>query len=223
MDLWRGVPRCMPTGTKSGSASTTFVLRGGPVAPYERGGFSLEFKSKAELEKWLARHGIDTTAWGCAGSKKIANLWHEYTQGEIAFREEPPIRVARVVQILLRRDDEVILELAQEFADGTLRRRESLPSEKIIAAESPLAAAERGLCEELGIDPQQIQGLKLIGEEYVRTTASPSYPGLVTEYTLFTVEARAAELPGSDFWRENKAAVGGDPVRRHLWGWRRSA
>lgn len=183
----------------------------------------IEFENDRVLEKWLASRGIDWEAWGSAGSKTISNLWNEYEQGEISFGDDPPTRAVRVVQIILRREKHVLLEIAQEFSDGRIRERELPPSEKIIFGESQFAAAERCLREELGLDSQQIHLLNSTAASYERVADSPSYPGLRTYYTVYTIEATAEGLPDSDFWRENEAVAAGDPVKRHLWGWRRTA
>lgn len=182
----------------------------------------MDFKSELNLELWLRSRGIDIASWGTTGAKTAANLWHEYEQGEVTFRDDPPMRVVRVVQIILRRGEQVLYEIAQEFNDGRVRQREQPPSEKIFAGESQFAAAERCLREELGLDSRHIQLLSSTAEGMENLAESPSYPGLRTHYTIYTVEAMVEELPDSDFWRENEAAGEGDPVKRHLWGWRRT-
>jgi ADP-ribose pyrophosphatase YjhB (NUDIX family) len=181
------------------------------------------FNSALNLELWLRSRGIDIASWGTTGAKTAANLWHEYERGEITFRDDPPIRVVRVVQIILRRDKYVLFEITQEFSDGRVRQRYQPPSEKIIAGESQFAAAERCLREELGLDPRQIQLLGSTAESQGNLAESPSYPGLSTHYTVYSIEATVEGLPETDFWRENEAADEGDPVKRHLWGWRRGA
>lgn len=181
------------------------------------------FDSEEGMEEWLAGSAIDTVSWGIAGAKTVANLWHEYEQGEIIFRDNPPRRLVRVVRIILRRDGYVLYEIAQELSDGRFRQRQQPPSEKIIAAESQFAAAERCLREELGLDSRHIHLLNSMAEGTESVSESPSYPGLQTHYTLYTVEAMADGLPETDFWRENEAAGEGDPVKRHLWGWRRTS
>ncbi len=181
------------------------------------------FDSERAMEAWLAGRAIDTASWGSAGAKTTANLWHEYEQGEIIFRDHPPQRLVRVVRIMLRRNGYVLYEIAQELSDGRLRQRRQPPSEKIIAEESQAAAAERCLREELGLDPRHIHLLDSPAERTESVAESPSYPGLQTHYILFTIEATVDGLPEADFWRENEAAGAGDPVKRHLWGWRRTS
>jgi hypothetical protein len=183
----------------------------------------LKFENERALEEWLSSREIGWEAWGSAGSKTVSNLWHEYVQGEIAFLKDPPTRAVRVVQIILRRGSKVLLEISQEFGDGRVRQRGVLPSEKIIAGESQFEAAERCLREELGLDSRHIQLINSTAGSYERLADSPSYPGLRTHYTVYTIEAAAEGLPDEDFWRENEAVAAGDPVKRHLWGWRRAS
>ena len=67
------------------------------------------FESESELGGWLAAVGIDTTIWGRAGAKRLADLWAEYRNGESRFVEDPPARLIEVAQIVLRRGDRVLL------------------------------------------------------------------------------------------------------------------
>jgi hypothetical protein len=173
------------------------------------------------LEKWLIAHGIAVKSWGEAGTKTLDNLWHELANHEITLEDDPPARKVQVVQVILRRGDTVLHELAQEFEDGRLRERQQPPSEKIVGIESRYAAAERCLREELGLEPQQLKILPATHPISEQIAESPSYPGLSTHYRIYTVEATADDLPDDDFWRDNEAFGSGDPVRRHLWGWRR--
>jgi ADP-ribose pyrophosphatase YjhB (NUDIX family) len=180
-----------------------------------------EFQNIAELERWLSAQAVDTARWGSDGAKTVENLWQEYRRGEVAFQDEPAARMVNVVQILLRRGDLLLIEIAQELDEGRMRQRGLPPSEKFIAGESPLAAARRGLMEELALDPARVESIELAGDAFKRAVESPSYPGLLTIYTVHTVEVLGADLPAADFWLDNKAALHGDPVQRHLWGWRR--
>ena len=92
------------------------------------------------------------------------------------------------------------------------------PKEKKKPGESPRGAALRCLGEELGLAGEDVT----LGETWITTedaAVSPSYPGLPTHYIFRTFEATADSLPDEDFYRENSAP--GDPIRRHLWGWRK--
>lgn len=175
-----------------------------------------DFQSIAELEGWLEASGIDLSAWGQGEAKQTADLWAEYVSGESWFQDKPPLRVVEVVQVIIRRGDAVLIEVAQELRDGRWRFRLRPPAEKLKQGEDPRAAAVRGLCEELGIAASEVylEGGETTTEEIVVST---SYPGLPTHYTFYTFEATIGALPDEDFYREN---IPGDPIRRHLWGWR---
>ncbi len=175
-----------------------------------------EFESVAELEAWLARAGIDLSAWGRGEAKQTADLWAEYAGGETSFQDDPPLRLVEVVQVIIRRGDLILIEVAQEFNDGRRRVRLRPPAEKLKRDETPRAAAFRCLGEELGLAEGEVS---LKGEETTagNTIISMSYPGLPTRYTFHIFEATAGALPDEDFYREN---IPGDPIRRHLWGWR---
>ncbi len=175
------------------------------------------FQSAGELAAWLAAAGIDPAAWGREGAKQLGDLWAEYRNGESRFVDESPARLIAVAQVVLRRGDKVLLELAQEFADGRRRVRLRPPSEKMKPGESPRDAARRCLAEELGLGAGEItlsEDYQVIEEE----ENSPSYPGLTTRYRFHVFAATAAALPDADFARDNHAAD--DPIRRHYWGWR---
>ncbi len=179
------------------------------------------FKNLESLANWLKTCGIDTGTWGTGQYKTVANLWEEYESGEISFEENPPLRNVNVVQILVRRGSMILLEIEQAFAGGERRFRNQPPSEKIKANETIIDAAYRGLNEELGLRHDQIS-LKITGDAREEITIeSPSYPGLPTRYMMQTVVACVDGLPAEDFWRDNRAFSKGDPIHRHLWGWRK--
>lgn len=173
-------------------------------------------RSEADLAAWLAEHGFESTG----GPKVTSDLWAELSRGESALFDDPPRREVSLVRVMLRRGPLVLLELAQELRDGTLRHRHIPPSEKLIAGETAEAAAWRCLHEEVGLATAEVTALVLGGPPMASRLDSPSYPGLPTHYTIYTVEAAAPGLPTTDFWRDNHDAGPSDPVRRHLWGWR---
>jgi len=175
------------------------------------------FQSEGELAGWLAEAGVATAGWGRAGAKQPGDLWAEYRNGESRFVDDPPARLIAVAQVVLRRGDTVLLELAQEFADSRRRVRLRPPSEKMKPGESPRAAALRCLAEELGLGEGEVT-LSEEGQVSEEEADSPSYPGLTTRYRFHVFAATAAALPDADFARDNHAAD--DPIRRHYWGWR---
>ena len=180
-----------------------------------------KFERVEELVDWLTTSGVDTTAWDKGTSKSVANLWDEYVQGELIFQISPPLRIVEVVQILIRRSGLFLLEMEQEFVNGRRRSRELPPSEKIKPGENCVEAAYRCLHEELGLNRNQISIIEPGTSKRDREVDSLSYPGLYTRYTIHDVHAEVRGLPDGDFWRENVATKDGDPIRRHLWAWRK--
>lgn len=176
------------------------------------------FESPDELAIWLAAAGIDTTHWGSGQSKRLADLWLEYTNGESAFTAEPPTREVTVVQVIIRRGEATLVELAQEMVDGRRRIRMRPPSEKVKPGETARSAALRCLREELDLAAGEVM-METEGVDFERVEDSPSYPGLPTRYRFYRFHAAAAGLPDEDFTREN--VDDGDPIRRHQWGWRK--
>jgi hypothetical protein len=178
------------------------------------------FKYINEFISWLEQHDIDTSLWGEGNAKSVIHLWDEVTSGEITLLEDPPRRIVHVVQVVIRRGRQVLLEAEQVMENGSRRFRNQPPSEKFKPGESYLEAATRCLQEELGVSRAAI---RLIPESYClrrELLDSFSYPGLLTEYTFHLVEAEVSGLPNDPFWRGNKATAAGDPVKKHLWEWR---
>lgn len=177
----------------------------------------LEFTTITELAEWLTAAGIDTTGWGQGAAKQLADLWNEYKSGETRFADEPAVREVTVVEVVIKRDEYILVETEQVFRDGRRRIRLRPPSEKVKGNEAPRAAVLRCLREELAIESQEAS-LGEKGAVTEQTFLSPSYPGLPTRYIFHTFDAFIDKLPDADFYTINNAAD--DPVRRHHWGWR---
>lgn len=177
------------------------------------------FKELDDLACWLSAAGVDLSLWRSGTSKTLANLWEEYQRGEVLFRNNPPVRMVEVVNVRVTRDDLLLIEIEQEFINGERRARNQPPSEKMKPGEDVWLAARRCLHEELGVSVEQIEWIDAAFRKEEEQIESPSYPGLMTHYTSYTVEAHVRGLPQERFWRENLAAVEGDPVKRHLWTW----
>lgn len=178
----------------------------------------MNFDSAAGLETWLNENSIDTSTWGTGESKTAVDLWHEIQNGETVLHSRPPERVVRVVQIIIRQDDKVLLEVEQELRDGRKRSRNLLPSDKMLPDETPKETAVRCLQEELGVLPDQIVSLTEVEQRQTRQD-SASYPGLVSRYQFIIFETAVTNLPPDNFWRENKVDADADPVKRHHWAW----
>lgn len=180
----------------------------------------IEFENVRQLESWLASKQIDSSKWGSKGSKSLANLWDEYVHSEVSFQDEPPLRMVRVVQVIIRRGNRILLEVEQEFNNHQRRSRRQPPSEKLKADETYAEAAQRCLEEELGLGSSEMAFIGPGGYRQVQMIIdSPSYPGLTTRYTFHSVEAIVKGLPDDDFWLDNRSFAGGDPIRRHHWAW----
>jgi hypothetical protein len=178
----------------------------------------MTFKNVEELSVWLNENGVDTAEWGQAGSKTAESLYQEIQAGETLLTGPPLRRVVQVVEVVARQGEYMLMEAAQEMGDGRIRQRQQLPAEKIKPGEEPFQAGQRCLWEEVGVPPENVQFLSAtLQGKYERP--SPSYPGLITQYTVMRVETAVTHLPIHDFWHDNAAHTHGDPVRRHLWTW----
>ena len=182
--------------------------------------FVKKFESVEELQYWLTANQIDTSTWGKGGSKTVDDLWFEILRGDSVVLADPARRSTTIVQIYIRRGKQRLIELSQELDDGQQRFRLLPPSEKVKPGESSREAALRCLQEELGVGAVHVTFLPTWNEQSTSVMESESYPGLTTEYTIHVLEAQVEGLPDADFWRDNLSFGLGDPVKRHLWGWR---
>ena len=178
------------------------------------------FHSEKQLEDWLDKANIDTSLWGEGNAKTVGHLWVELLEGEAHLQANPPLRLVDVVQIIIRRGKQILLEMEQELENGQVRFRNQPPSEKIKAGENFTDAALRCLYEELGVVETAVTFHHDSYAKVESETDSLSYPGLKTRYTFHMIEAKVAGLPDEDFWRDNAAFDAGDPVKRHHWTWR---
>ncbi|MCA9917455.1 MAG: NUDIX domain-containing protein [Anaerolineales bacterium] len=164
-------------------------------------------------------NGIPYDSWGKNSSKSLHNLWQELEAGEVQLKEPPPLRVVEVVQIIIPRGDQILVEAEQEFVNGQRRFRNQPPSEKVKPEETIEEAAYRCLLEELGILPADIILNLASHQEHQTRTNSISYPGLPSQYNFHVLEAAVSGLPEGAFWRDNQTGDSVDPVRRHRWVW----
>jgi ADP-ribose pyrophosphatase YjhB (NUDIX family) len=179
-----------------------------------------QFANIRALKTWLEKYEINYQAWGNSNSKSLHNLWQELEAGEIQLKDNPPLRVVDVVQIIIRRGDLILVEAEQEFFNGQRRFRKQPPSEKIKPGEDLQEAACRCLQEELGVPPENITLHIESHQQHQTNTNSFSYPGLPSQYNFHLLEAAVSGLPEEDFWRENLAGDDSiDPVKRHRWAW----
>jgi len=179
-----------------------------------------QFTDIHALEVWLEKYKINYKKWKNSNSKSLQNLWQELEAGEVQLKDNPPLRVVDVVQIIIRRDDLMLVEAEQEFFNGQHRFRNQPPSEKVKPGEAIQEAAYRCLQEEIGVPPESITLNMESHQQHQTDTISFSYPGLPSHYNFHLVEAAVAGLPEEDFWHENLAGDNRiDPVKRHRWSW----
>lgn len=179
----------------------------------------LTFKYTAELKAWLDSKGIDTTYWGTGGAKSVENLWAEIVEGESQLQDEPPLRLVRMVKVMIRDGNRILVEAEQEFGENQQRYRGGPPAEKIKPGESQVEAALRCLQEELQVTPGQVEILSWTSEPELVRHESPSYPGLPTNYMRYEVEVKVAGLPREPFSTIETIHDDGDPVKNHHWLW----
>lgn len=188
--------------------------------PQERRFIVNQFVDIHALEAWLGKYEINYEEWGNSSSKSLNNLWQELEAGEVQLKDNPPLRVVDVVQIIIRRGELILVEAEQEFFNGQRRFRKQPPSEKIKPGEDLQEAACRCLQEELSVPPENISLHLESHQQHQTNTNSFSYPGLPSQYNFHLLEADVAGLPEEDFWRENLAGDNHiDPVKRHRWAW----
>lgn len=179
----------------------------------------LTVSTATALTHWLHTHQIDTTTWGQGAAKQVTDLWQELVAGESTLQADPPLRCVEVVEVLVEREGQRLIETAQHFADGRIRERGRPPSEKLKPGETPLAAAQRCLVEELAIDSARITVASQAITQRISLDDSGSYPGLKTQYTFYRVHLQVDGLPQTTFTTINTAHDHGDPVTAHQWAW----
>ena len=154
--------------------------------------------STEELAQTLRHHDINTEAWGRLPYKSIDRLYEEIDAGESRLVQLGSTigRLVSVVNVAVTAHINgtryTLKEDRQEFADGSVRRRElSGVSEKIQGDEDPEIAARRGMAEELGVtfEGTLTRGLSKI----VQRPSSHSYPNLSGVYVTHLFQAEFGE------------------------------
>jgi len=182
-----------------------------------------EFKSIQQLSAWMASKGIDTKKWKIGSAKSVKDLWAEIAAGESRIQDDPPLRVVKVVNIVIRSGDTILVEGEQEFGQNQRRHRGILPSEKLKPGEDCIDAALRGIQEELQVEPTRVKVISSSPSPKTVISESQSYPGLHTKYVIYTVEVEIEDLPNEDFNTLEISNNHDDPVQKHIWRWRSQA
>lgn len=180
--------------------------------------------SPEALNTLLMAGGVDTSRWGNGQAKSVDDLWAEIVAGESHIRTQPLLRVVLgAVNVRIRRGEYVLIETRQVFASGMTRQRHIPPAEKMLPGEHPTDTAIRCLREELGVPRHHIESVISVPPPRREVRLSPSYPGLNTAYTFYTVEARVQGLPDVDFSTCEYHADGLAWIMRHEWAWQLEA
>jgi len=178
------------------------------------------FQTKDELINWLTLISIDLNQWNTGYAKSVDHLYEEIEKGESSIQLEPPLRIVKVVQVLVTQEDQILIELEQELDDKRKRNRNIPPSEKMKPGEDCLVAAKRCLLEELGVDQNNVILNMQECKANIRYRKSRSYPGLRTKYIIFRVYAQVKGLSQDPFWTVEKTIKDDvEIVRRFCWGW----
>lgn len=172
-----------------------------------------------ELQDWLRRNGIPYESWGVGAVKSVRNLWDEITAGEATLSEDPPLRRVSVVSVRVVVDGRQLTEVGQQMATGAVRKRNSPPTEKMKPGETVIAAALRCLAEELSVSATDVVIDPRSLSVTVERDASPSYPGLPSEYRLHTIDAQVSGLPETNFTTQEAAGDGDPVISTHHWEW----
>lgn len=151
--------------------------------------------TQQDLTIKLTDAGIDTSLWGRGKAKTAADLLEEINGGEaelITTADGKLMRKVAVANIDVMYVDRTgrnyrLVESRQVFADGRERARDlgTSVAEKLKSGEDILAAAKRGVEEELGITNIVLESK---GTES-KSMDSLSYPGLPTVYEIYKFSA----------------------------------
>jgi len=142
-----------------------------------------------ELTSKLKEYSVPVEEWGTGEAKTVEHLLDEIKNEECNVDDKGGflIRSIEFVGVRIYHKDKdnvtwVLKEDKQEFKDGRVRRRDmpSSVSEKMKFGEDPLISAIRGIKEELGVNVEGHQLIKM--RDLFYNGGSQSYPGLRTRY-----------------------------------------
>lgn len=142
-----------------------------------------------ELTNKLKEYSVPVEEWGTGEAKNVEHLLDEIRGEECNVEDRGGylIRSIEFVGVRIYHKDKdnvtwVLKEDKQEFKDGRVRRRNmpSSVSEKMKFGEDSLISAIRGIKEELGINVEGHQLIKM--RDLFYNGGSQSYPGLRTRY-----------------------------------------
>lgn len=178
-----------------------------------------EWPSWQQLQQWLQRRGVDTSAWGHGRAKSTQHLWRELQRGETRLLANPTRRVVELVVLVVRRGDRILLETGQQLADGRFRERAWPPSEKVQQGETYLQTAVRGLHEEMGLTEQEYTLHPESHHLRYHWRDSVSYPTLPAQYCFHILEVEIPRLPDDAFTTAEANHSTDEAVKIHHWNW----
>lgn len=173
-----------------------------------------------ELAEFLESRKIPYGEWGTGESKTLEHLLTEINSGEARLQDTENDRILRIVtgvviNVFFQQGQDILklIEDKQIFVDGRERRRNLSTSigEKMKTGESPDAAANRALREELGIVGVAISNTGVENREPIPST---TYPGLWTKNTFYVYEA---QLPPHHFRPEGYVEIQDDKTSYFIW------
>jgi len=213
------------------------------------------------LTQWLVARGVEADTWGSGDSKSVQKLWKELQLSEASLEvwrssdgKEQVVRSTHVLRGKVRSasssDNKSFLRNTwQQFADGRVRQRNALLTEKLSVNELPLennlhTVCARAVAEEMQqvvdesctlgeavaaceLDRQHTAVITVLREQFREYTQeiepSKSYPGLLTVYHLYTVDILCSGLPDVDFstleFTEQNAQGHRHLKYVHAWSW----
>lgn len=187
--------------------------------PTRTGSAAVHLTGPRELRDWLAGKRIPVDRWGKGSAKRVTDLWSELDSGESVLTDPPLERHLSFVSLVIRKGGRRLTETGQLLATGETRRRDWPPGEKMHPGEDAVAAALRCVEEELGVSRASCRIVRRASEESTEEKVSPSYPGLLTRYSMHQVEMEIDNLPETAFTTVEAATSGDAAVKEHYWDW----
>jgi hypothetical protein len=176
--------------------------------------------TKQQLILLLQQYGIQLDCFGQKNAKSLDHLLTEIGDGETILAEQDG-RLVRKVSVLgvdvfanINDSAQHLIEDRQVFVDGRVRRRQ-MPtsiSEKLHQSEDVYDAVARALEEEIGV--RKFTLLTTTPKTRVEVEDSPSYPGILSEYTKYEVEIL---LDSSEYCSDGYREVQKDKTTHFVW------
>ena len=191
------------------------------------------FEHVQGLRTWLQEYTIDVSAWGIGSAKSVEDLHAEISQGKckVGIEEGRVIRHVSAASMRISRpgSDQYLVE-SKQVRNGNEWYCDKIPSEQMTRDEHAVAAAIRGVKQELG-DTLMTKARSLgILHETCTVRDSASYPGLRTHFTSYEVGVEVEGLPETSFTTSEVDATytaatptseSKQTIIEHFWSWRK--